>query len=357
MKTYAVILAGGKGERFWPQSRRNNPKQFLRLFGRQSLIQLTSRRIAPVCPLARQRFVIDRKLGRLLAGQLPLQPRNFVYEPYGRNTAPALALAAARVGKEEPDSTLVVLPADHLIEQEDEFRDSVRFAVRVAQSGHLVTFGIRPSRPDTSYGYVEAGKRLLDCHGHEAFVVRRFREKPNPARARAFLKQGNFWWNSGMFVWRADAFLRVVQQLMPEFHDELMLFQRRIGTAGEAKALERLYARAPATSVDYAIMEKADNVAVVRAGFDWDDVGSWPALERHFPADTNRNVALGKLAALDSSGCMTLADTGVIALLGCQDLIVVRTPDAVLVCPKERAPDIKRLLGQIAADPELKGCL
>ena len=357
MKTYAVILAGGRGERFWPQSRRNYPKQFLQLFGEHSLLQMTSRRIEPVCSLAFQRFVVDRNLGALLARQLPLKARNFVYEPYGRNTAPAIALAAAYIAREGLDSTMIVLPADHLIKDEESFRDTVRFAVDVAQSEYLVTFGIKPARPDTNYGYIESGGSLLRKHRQEALEVKRFREKPSVRLAGSFLNRGNFLWNSGMFVWRTDAFLLAVQQFMPEFYKELMLFQERIGTAGESEGLDRLYARAEASSVDYAIMEKAENVAVVRAGFDWDDVGSWPALERHFPADANRNVAVGKLAVLDSGDCLTLADEGVIAVVGCEDLIVVRTKDAVLVCHKDRAGDIKKLLSLMAADPGFRGYL
>lgn len=353
MRTYAVILAGGRGERFWPKSRRNFPKQFLRLFGNESLIQMTARRIAPVCPPEVQRFVIDPMLSKVLSRQLRLKPRSLICEPYGRNTAPAIALAAAYIGREDPDSTMVVLPADHLIEDVGKFQQSVRLAVKLAQKDYLVTFGIPPTRPDTGYGYIEIGKRIAA----RAFEVERFREKPKPAQARSFVKQGRFWWNSGMFVWRTDVFLAAVELFMPEFYRELMAFQCRIGTAREHAALERLYARVKPDSVDYAIMEKARNVAVVRADFDWDDVGSWTSLERHFPCDSHGNVKVGTQVAFDSRNCTTLTDEGVIALIGCDDLVVVRAPDAVLVCRKEKAGDIKKLLAHIAERPELKSYL
>jgi mannose-1-phosphate guanylyltransferase len=347
-----VILAGGKGERFWPRSRRDFPKQFLRLFGNQSLIELTSRRIAPVCPRTTQRFVIDYRLGKVLGRELRLKPHNFIYEPFGRNTAPALALAATYVNRESAGSTMVVLPADHSIENEKEFLTCVRFAVDVAQQGYLVTFGIPPTRPDTNYGYIEIAGRLKMKGGREAFEVRRFREKPARAQARHFLQKGGFWWNSGMFVWRTDVFLAAVKRFMPKLHEGLCTFRPTIGTSREREALERLYAQARSDSVDYAIMEHAQNVAVVRAEFDWDDVGSWPALERHFPHDAAGNVAVGEQLVLDSRNCMSLTDEGIVALLGCENLIVVRTPDAVLVCPREKAGDIKKLLAQLASDPK-----
>jgi mannose-1-phosphate guanylyltransferase len=347
MKTYAVILAGGRGERFWPMSRCNFPKQFLNLFGPESLVQMTSRRVAGVCPLPDQRFVIDPVLGKVLAKQLTLEKRSFVYEPFGRNTAPAIALAAAYVEREDADSVMAVLPADHLIEDVAGFQSSLRFAARVAEMGFLVTFGIKPERPDTGYGYIEVGDKLVSLERQKAFRVRRFREKPDAKTARRFMRQGNFWWNSGMFVWQTRAFLDAVEKCMPEFYRDLMRFQRAIGTRRETAELERMYRRAKSESVDYAIMEKSPNVAVIPAGFDWDDVGSWLALERHFPKDSQGDVAVGESIRFDSRDCMTMSEGGLVALVGCKDLIVVRTPDAVLVCHKDKAGEIKKLLAHM----------
>jgi mannose-1-phosphate guanylyltransferase len=354
MKTYAVILAGGRGERFWPMSRGNFPKQFLSLFGPESLVQMTSRRVAGVCPLPDQRFVIDRALGKVLAKQLKLGKRNFVYEPFGRNTAPAIALAAAYVAREDPDSVMAVLPADHLIEDLRAFQSALRFAAEVAGMGYLVTFGIKPERPDTGYGYIEVGDKLVSLGRQKAYRVECFREKPDVKLARRFLKQGNFWWNSGMFVWQTKTFLAAVEKCMPDFYCDLMRFQRAIGTRREKVELERMYRRVKSESVDYAIMEKSPNVAVIPAGFDWDDVGSWLALERHFPKDRQGDVAVGESIRFDSRNCMTMSESGLVALIGCEDLVVVRTLDAVLVCRKDKAAEIKKLLARMREDPKMK---
>lgn len=354
MKTYAVILAGGRGERFWPMSRGNFPKQFLSLFGPESLVQMTSRRVAGVCHLSDQRFVIDRALGTALAKQLKLTKRNFVYEPFGRNTAPAIALAAAYIAREDPDSVMAVLPADHLIEDLHAFQSALRFAAEVAGMGYLVTFGIKPERPDTGYGYIEVGDKLVSLGRQKAYRVECFREKPDVKLARRFLKQGNFWWNSGMFVWQTKTFLAAVEKCMPDFYCDLMRFQRAIGTRRETAELERMYRRVKSESVDYAIMEKSPNVAVIPAGFDWDDVGSWLALERHFPKDRQGDVAVGESIRFDSRNCMTMSESGLVALIGCEDLVVVRTLDAVLVCRKDKAAEIKKLLARMREDPKMR---
>jgi mannose-1-phosphate guanylyltransferase len=353
MKAYAVILAGGRGERFWPMSRRDFPKQFLSLFGRESLVQMTSRRVTPICPLPFQRFVIDRPLGKALARQLKLTKQNFVFEPFGRNTAPAIALAAAYIARRDPQSTMVVLPADHLIEDVRSFQSALRFAIEVAEAGRLVTFGIRPERPDTNYGYIEVGALLATSGARKAFGVRRFREKPDAKQARQFLRQGNFWWNSGMFVWRTDVFLKAVERCMPEFFPDLTRFQRFIGTAREKPELERMYARVKPESVDYAIMEKSPNVAVIPAPFDWDDVGSWLALERHFPKDKAGNVVVGESLRFGSHDCLTMSDSGLVALVGCRDLVVVRTADAVFVGHKDKVGEIKKLLVEMRQNPKM----
>jgi mannose-1-phosphate guanylyltransferase/mannose-6-phosphate isomerase len=350
---FAAILAGGRGERFWPMSRRNFPKQFLNLFGPESLVRMTSRRVAPVCPLPNQRFVVDPLLGKVLAKQLKLGKRNFVHEPFGRNTAPAIALAAACVAREDPDSVMAVLPADHLIEDVRAFQSALRFAAEVAGMGYLVTFGVRPERPDIGYGYIEVGDKLLNLGRQKAFHVACFREKPDTKTARRFVQQGRFWWNSGMFVWQTRAFLVAVEKCMPDFFSDLMRFQRAIGTRRERAELERMYRRVKPESVDYAIMEKSPNVAVIRAGFDWDDVGSWHALERHFPKDSSGNVVVGESIVLDSRNCMTMGEGGLVALIGCDDLVVVRTGDAVLVCRKDKAGEIKKLLAQMRDNPKM----
>jgi mannose-1-phosphate guanylyltransferase len=350
MSLHAVILCGGRGERFWPKSRRALPKQFIALFGRQSLTQETSTRVLPLCPPEHQLFVAPAEFESVLRSQLGASAR-LVFEPHGRNTAPAIGLAAEYLKHRAPGATMLVLPADHLIEDRAAFLKAVQMGVRLAQKGALVTFGIRPDRPDTGYGYVQLGSRVAGKGRLTAHRVDAFKEKPSPARARAYLAAGNYVWNSGMFIWRVDAILAAFQKFMPEFHAELETFGEAIGTRREKAALARLYREAPSISIDYAVMEKADNVACVRGTFDWDDVGSWFALTRHTKPDHSGNVANGFLVARGSSHCVVDSDSGIVAALGVKDVVIVRAGDAVLVADKRSLRDFKRLLADIAALP------
>ncbi|MEO0078385.1 MAG: sugar phosphate nucleotidyltransferase [candidate division WOR-3 bacterium] len=348
ISVYAVILCGGRGERFWPASRRKMPKQFIRLFGPKSLTQQTSERISGLCPLSRQLFVTPSEFVPLLTTEMKLPKANLLVEPSGRNTAPAVALAAAHLSRNDPDAVMVVLPADHLITQRREFIAAVRLAVEVASHGFLVTFGIRPTRPDTGYGYIHCGRRLFGSGRTTAHKVNAFREKPDVATALRYTREKVYLWNSGMFVWRAEQILEALQQCLPDFHAELVRYRRTIGTPREVTARLRLYRKAPPTSIDYAVMEKAKNVAVVRAGFEWDDVGSWLALTRHLPKDERGNVRRGTSVVKDTTGCVIDSDSGLIACLGVHDLVVVRSGMAVLVAHKDSLVDIKTLLTLIA---------
>jgi mannose-1-phosphate guanylyltransferase len=347
MNLYAVVLCGGRGERFWPKSRRALPKQFIALFGRQSLTQETSARVLELCPPARQLFVAPAEFQSVLRRQLGSSAR-FVFEPKGRNTAPAIGLAAEYLKREDPGATMLVLPADHLIEERPAFLKAVQMGARLARKGLLVTFGIRPDRPDTGYGYVQLGELIAGKGSLTAHRVQAFREKPSPVRARAYLKAGNYVWNSGMFIWRVDAILAAFQRFMPEFHARLEEFGRAIDTRREKQALARLYQDAPSISIDYAVMEKADNVACVRGAFDWDDVGSWLALGRHIKPDSAGNVANGPFVSRGSSNCVVDSDTGIVAALGVKDLVIVRAGDAVLVADRKHLGQMKQLLAEIA---------
>ncbi len=347
MSLHAVILCGGRGERFWPKSRRALPKQFIALFGRNSLTQETSARVQPLCPPKRQLFVAPAEFEPVLRGQLGRTAR-LAFEPVGRNTAPAIGLAAEYLKHEDPDATMLVLPADHLIEDQPAFLEAVRMGARLARDGLLVTFGIRPERPDTGYGYVQLGSRITGKGRLTAHRVRGFREKPSPARARAYLAAGNYVWNSGMFIWRVDAILAAFRKFMPEFHAGLETFGKTIGTRREKAALGRLYRGVQSISIDYAVMEKATNVACVRSAFDWDDVGSWLALARHAHPDPAGNVAQGLLVARDSTNCVVDSDAGIVAALGVKNLVIVRAGDAVLVADRKHLARMKQLLVEIA---------
>ncbi len=357
MSLYSVILCGGRGERFWPKSRRSLPKQFIALFGDESLTALTSRRMTRLSPMARQLFLAPEEFGPLLRRQLKLKKRNLLFEPYGRNTAPAIGIAAAYLHRLDPDATMAVLPADHLIRRQRDYESSMRLAAQLAQDGTLVTFGIPPTRPETGYGYVQAGAKVGGRGRLLAFRVRAFREKPDSATARRYLKAGNYFWNSGMFVWRADAILEEFRRHLPGFHAGLMRYADAVGTRREAAVLRDVYRDAPSISIDYGIMEKAENIAVVRATFEWDDVGSWLALGRHMHRDRAGNVLCGSCFTDGVQECIVDVDAGVVALLGVRDLVIVRSGDALLVAHRDRVGDIKGLLKRMAADPEAEAAL
>ncbi len=352
MKLYAVIMCGGRGERFWPRSRRNRPKQFIELLGNESLTRLTSERMKNLCPVSRQLFVAPAEFEATLKRQLGLKARSLLFEPVGRNTAPAIGLAAAHLARTDPDATMVVLPADHLIKRQQAFETSVRLAAKLAQDGLLVTFGVPPTRPDTGYGYVRVGEKLAGRGKLTAHRVLGFKEKPDPATAKRYVAQGNYLWNSGMFVWRVDAILEAFGRYMPAFRRSLQKLTDSVGTRREKTVLAETYRKVRPVSIDYAVMEKADNIAAVRATFDWDDVGSWLALARHVRADRQGNVTHGLTFTRDARDCIIDSDRGVIAVLGVRDLVVVRSGDAVLVTHKDKVAGIRELLKEMSCHRE-----
>jgi len=347
-KTYAVVLCGGKGERFWPVSRRSNPKQFTTLFGRLSLLQATVERVKPLCPGPKQLFVAPAEFEALVRKQVKPAKGCLLLEPEGRNTAPAIGLAAAWLSTRAPGATMVVLPADHLVENRKGFLATVEFATELAQEHLLVTFGIPPTRPDTGYGYVHAGPRIRSRAGRTAHNVLGFREKPDAHTARNYVESGDFLWNSGVFVWRVDAIMDAFRRYMPDFASGLAAFTKTIGTRKEKAALARVYREAPSISIDYAVMEKAENIAVVRAGFDWDDLGSWLALSRHKKSDNKGNVVQGSASLHHTDNCLVSSDSGLVATLGVRDLVIVRSGDAVFVAHRDELDRLKPMLKEMA---------
>lgn len=337
-EVYAVLLIGGKGERFWPLSTPDRPKQFLRIFSDKTMVEETVERISPLIPKSKIYFVFPPHLINLLRKEIKgIRSKNLVIEPEGRNTAPAIALAA-RALSHKPDAVMAVLPADHLISPKKTFLADLKAAARLAQKGYLVTFGIPPDRPETGYGYIEIDRsEPLD----RGFMVKRFREKPDLRTAKRYLKSRNFFWNSGMFTWTVSSIIEAFSKHHPQIYRGLLA-----PSASSKAPTLRSYAKLEATSVDYAIMEKAKNVAVVPARFRWDDVGSWTALERHLPKGLDKNTRIGKLIVLESEGCIAVTAQGEVALLGVRDLVIVKTKDAVLVCAKDRAADVKKLVAR-----------
>lgn len=347
---YVLILAGGSGERFWPLSRKSRPKQLLSLFGEETLLEATLSRLDGLVP-AKNILILtnaDQEAGvRKLAKSLP--PENIVAEPAKRDTAAAIALGVGWVAARDAQATMVVLPADHLIKDVAGFQKTLRTAAAAArQSGELVTIGIPPTWACPGFGYIEMGPLFSvpeTKDGPPVHEVTCFREKPNAELAEQFLRQGNFRWNAGMFIWTIPAILTSLRR----YASELAAFVSRIH-AGEdfAKLLANVFPTLPKISIDYAIMEKAGRVLVVESAFDWDDVGSWTALAKYLPDHGQDNVANTELTTLEADNNLVFSTPKRrIALLGVSDLIVVETEDALLICNRHEAEKIKHLVAKV----------
>jgi mannose-1-phosphate guanylyltransferase len=337
---YAVLLAGGSGTRFWPLSRRSRPKQLLSISEARSLLRITYERIAPLFPAERVFVVTAGDLAGPTRREIPEIPgANVLAEPAARNTAPAVGLAAAAIAGRDPDAVLAVLPADHHVADEPAFREAVRGACALAAAGRIVCLGVRPSRPETGFGYLEVEPRP-----DGTLAVARFVEKPDLPRARAFFAEpGRYLWNSGTFFFRADAILAAIGRHLPDLAAALGRF-----ASGESD-LRALYAAAPSISIDFGVMEKEKGLAALPLAAGWNDLGSWEALAEVHPADESGNVATSDVLPVDAAGCVVHAPGKLVALLGVHDLVVVDTPDAILVCPRERAQDVRRVVEALAA--------
>ncbi len=341
-KAYAVIMAGGRGERFWPLSTGLVPKPFLPLLGVRTLIQETVERLLPLLPPERTLISIGEAHRQIAAAQLPQIPQeNFVVEPVGRDTAACLAYCALCIERRDPEGIMLAIPADHYVADGEAWRRTLAKGIHAAPEAAGVVFGIRPSRPDPGYGYIQVSEPEP---GAEARLVLQFVEKPDEARARTYLAAGNYFWNSGMFVWRNRTLLELFRQHMPEMHRGLEALRPLIGREEARPELRDVFASLPRISIDFGILEKASGLRLIPAEFGWDDIGNWGALDRALPHDTGGNVALGAHLAVESGGCITYSDAGVIATFGLSGLVVVQAHGKVLVCPKERAADLKRLI-------------
>ncbi len=345
---YAVIMAGGVGSRFWPKSRERNPKQFLEILGEGTMIQQTVRRLeSMVAPM--NTFVVTNVLHQdQLAKQLPLLPReNILVEPVGRNTAPCIGLAALWVQKADPDGVMIVLPADHLIRSQDEFLRVIRTATSVAQeSGALVTIGIRPTHPETGFGYVQYddAPEGNPYHNRETYTVKSFAEKPNLETAERFLASGDFLWNSGIFLWKASTILAEIQRQLPDLFFHLQSILPTIGSGSYRGALEQAYGKIKGISIDYGVMERASRVYVLKGDFGWSDVGSWDEVARLSPSDDLLNSTKGKVLVRDARNTYVDAGHRLVAAIGVEDLIIIETSTAVLICRKGHSQEVKEIV-------------
>lgn len=345
---HALILAGGRGERFWPLSRTGRAKQFLSLLGPDTLLARTAARLAPLVPPERTIVVTGRDQVSLVRESLPDLPANRIFgEPVGRNTAPAVALGALVLGRDDPDAVLLVIPSDAWVGDEVAYRAALEIAAaHAATTDALGTIGIVPSRPETGYGYLEVGA-ALDAARH-IHVVDRFVEKPDLAAAAGYLAGGRHLWNGGIFAMRAAAFRAALERDLPEVAGPLADLEG--GGPIDAGALDRFYGAVPSISIDYGVMEKAAEVFTVRGAFPWDDLGSWSALARALPP-TYGVFGQGETLAIDSEGAILHAEGGLVAVLGLPGVIVVQTPDAVLALPAERAQEVRRIVEALRKRP------
>ncbi len=350
---HPVIMAGGAGTRFWPRSRRHRPKQLIRIFGEGSMIQQTVSRLESFFPPesflvmtnAAQAEEVRRQLPRLSAAQT-------VAEPAGRDSAACIGLAALILLDQDPEAAMLVLASDQLISPMEEFARCVAEAQRIAlQQRALVTFGVQPTLPSEQYGYVRRGERLPGPPGAPpAFRLAQFKEKPSRAQAEEFIRTGEYYWNSGNFVWRAEDILEAVRRRLPELNAGLEKIRPAIGTARREEVLAREYPALTRISIDYGVMEKATNAVIVEMALAWDDLGAWNALSRHQDADEHGNVVMALHAGMDTRDCILAAEPDhLIATLGVKDLIVVQTPDATLVCDRSRAAEVKALVELLRA--------
>ena len=343
---YCVIMAGGKGSRFWPRSRSALPKQLLDIFSDRTMIQETVQRIEGLVPAERIVIVTGREHAEAIYQQLPEIPReNILIEPIGRNTAPCICLAALWVEKKKPGAVMAVLPADHYIGNPQAFCRCLDSAADAAlQLDALVTVGITPRSPETGYGYIQYGEEIGAFKGLAVYRVQQFYEKPVLAKAREFLAQGNFLWNSGMFIWKAATILEEIKACLPEMYGTLAAVVPDLGTAQEQQAVDAAYQAIEGISIDYGVMEKSARAVILKGDFGWSDVGSWSAIYDISGKDAQENVVSGDVIAVDARGSLIYSPKKLTAIVGLDNIVIVETEDALLVCARDKAQDVKKVV-------------
>ena len=344
-----VIMAGGRGERFWPKSVRSRPKQFHRIVSGRTMIQETFYRVYPEVKKQNIHVVAGREFRTLILNQLPELPEeNLILEPEGKNTAAAIGLAAVELSKKNPGCSMMVLTADHVVAPKEEFLRAIETAVCMAEHDYLVTFGIPPDRPATEYGYIETGAPIPGEYGLPVIGVKKFREKPSRDKAVEYIEKGNYLWNSGMFAFRAENILQALENHLPSLHRALSRISESIGTDMEERVKQAEFQKLESISIDYGVMEKADNIACVRPSFVWDDVGSWGALSRHRKADSDGNILPGNTVVIDSKNNIVVGEKGfLVSLVGVSDLIIIKDETRLLVCNRNQDQRVKEVIREL----------
>ncbi|MDZ7721389.1 MAG: mannose-1-phosphate guanylyltransferase [candidate division KSB1 bacterium] len=351
-KIYPIILAGGTGTRFWPKSRVSKPKQYLSLFDDVTLIQATAARLLGVCEPKDLLIVTSAEQSRWISQHLPwVPPENVIYEPARRNTGPAVGLAALQAMTRNPDAVMVLAPADHLIRHSKAFVQDVNTAVEWIQNhpDALMTLGVPPTFPATGFGYIRCGQATSEP---DLYAVSGFSEKPDSERAQQYLQSGDYLWNCGMFVWRADTILNAMREFMPELYKGLLALRLVIGTQDFESVLKDVYKNLPAESIDYGIMEHTKNAYVIKAHFDWNDIGSWKQVFAETERDAQDNVVNGRVYLKDTKHCYIEADDRTVAVIGLENTIIIQTRDALLICDQDKAQDVKWLVNELEKNNE-----
>ena len=349
---YTLIMAGGSGTRFWPRSKTAKPKQYLNIFGDESLLQSTLNRFATFIETDNIFIVSNKSQAEVLEEQTPMLPKeNLIYEPVGKNTLPCIGLAAMFAEKENPKGIMVVSPSDHLIENNELFKDTILAASKIAEEHNgIVTIGIPPDYPATGYGYVKTAENITGKENIKQFKVERFVEKPNEATATEYLKQGGFYWNSGLFVFKVSVFLKAVEAFAPELYADLRKIQADLGNPSYEQTLDTIYRAVESISVDYGIMEHAKNIYLVEGNFVWNDLGSWESVYLTSQTYENGNAGSGESLIIDSKNSYIYSETGLIALVGLDDVIVVQDGNTTLVCKREKAEEIKKVVDRLKSE-------
>jgi mannose-1-phosphate guanylyltransferase len=348
---HAVIMAGGKGTRFWPKSREKKPKHLLDIISTRTIVQETVDRIKSLIPTENILIVTGKSHAEELASQLPEIPRkNIIVEPIGRNTAPCIGLAALHIKRKNIDDVMIVLPADHLILDVSQFINILAAAAQKAKQGpYLITIGITPSSPETGYGYLEQGNLIDNINGKIIYKVKSIREKPPLAQAKEFLRLGNFLWNSGMFIWKTSSILNEIQQWLPQLYDGLLAIEKAMETDQRVFIIDKIYQNLQPISIDYGVMEKTRHSLLMRGDFGWSDIGSWDALWEISEKDENGNAVKGHFIGLNARKSLIHGSQKLIALVDVEDLIIVETHDSILICKRGASQKVKNIVEMLEA--------
>ncbi|KAA3608428.1 MAG: mannose-1-phosphate guanylyltransferase [Calditrichaeota bacterium] len=350
---YIVLMAGGAGTRFWPRSRQNMPKQLLKIFGDRTMLQETYDRIKDVTENEKILIITGENLKDEIKDQLPQIPeRNIIAEPFGKNTAPCVALAATIINKREnkENVAMAVLPADHLVNDVDGFKSILKTAEKYAlESGTLITLGIKPSYPETGYGYIQRNSKLIELDGHKIYPVKTFAEKPNLDTANRFLESGDFYWNAGIFIWSTYSILSEFEQQMPELNEGLPELYEKVDTMEMDEGILKVYSAVKSISIDYAIMEGAKNVSVIESDFDWNDVGSWEAVYNLSAKNENKNAVYTEdsIEVNAKNNLFYSENKKLIAAIDIDDIVMVETKDAILICKKDSSQRVKDVVDRL----------